>query len=95
MPSRLRGAASILFAVDDAADRPLGIAIGTNRQDVPVTGGLRLRATFGTYPALTIASAPYPLALAAGGALVAAGLAGIGWRSRSAAGVRVRTPSCS
>ena len=95
MPSRLKGAAAILFAVDDALDRPLGIAIGADRKDTPVGGGVRLRATFGTYPALTVASAPYPLALAGGGALIAAGLTGIVWRWRSAAAVRVRTPSCS
>ena len=92
--NRFHGEAAILFTIDDQADRPLGIAITPDGREVDA-GGIRLRATIGTYPALVISSAPYPLALAAGGAVALAGLAGMGWRRRSLPALEPRTPSYS
>lgn len=65
----------VLFAVDDATDRPIPHAIGLARSGQPVRlGGLRLRATIETYPAVDVLSVPYLPALGVGLALIAAGV---------------------
>ena len=64
---------TVLFAVDDDAGKTLGIAIGTSGTIVDV-GGLHLRASIGTYPALVVASAPTPIALIAGLVIFLGGL---------------------
>ena len=68
---------TVLFAVDDDAGRPVpgGIGFAADGRDV-VLGGLRLRATLGTYPALVVSAVPYPLAVAAGLALALGGAVG-------------------
>jgi hypothetical protein len=66
--------ALILTAADDAG-KPLGITLAASGQSVAL-GGLRVRATIGTYPALAIAAAPATWALVAGIVLF---LAGIVW----------------
>jgi hypothetical protein len=66
--------ALVLTASDDGG-RPLGITLASSGQTVAI-GGLRVRVTLGTYPALAIASAPPAWALALGIALF---LAGLGW----------------
>ncbi|HEX3468167.1 MAG TPA: hypothetical protein VHT05_08835 [Candidatus Elarobacter sp.] len=64
----------ILTAADDR-DKQLGITLAPSQRDVEIAG-LRVRATVGTYPALSIASAPPTWALVVGIALF---LAGCGW----------------
>jgi hypothetical protein len=74
----------LVLTVSDDAGRPLGITLASSGQTVSV-GGLRVRVTLGTYPALAIASAPPAWALGLGIVLV---LAGLGWsalRPRGAA----------
>jgi hypothetical protein len=66
--------ALILTAADDAG-KPLGITLAASGQAVAL-GGIRVRATIGTYPALAIAAAAPTWALAAG---IAMFLAGIAW----------------
>jgi hypothetical protein len=67
---------AVLFAVDDDNGRlvPGGIGFAAAGHEV-LLGGLRLRATLGTYPALVISAVPLPLAIGIGFALVAFGLA--------------------
>ncbi|GAC1301153.1 MAG: hypothetical protein NVSMB19_08940 [Vulcanimicrobiaceae bacterium] len=68
--------AAVLFAVDDENGRlePGGIGFASSGSVVAL-GGLRLRPTVGTYPALIVSAVPYPLALWVGGALFVGGLA--------------------
>jgi hypothetical protein len=73
----------VLTASDDAG-RPLGITLASSGRTVSI-GGLHVRVTLGTYPALAIASAPPAWALVVGIALF---LTGLGWsalRPRGAA----------
>lgn len=79
LPGAMHGTtagATVLFAVDDDSGRPIpgGIGFAPSGRDIEL-GGLRLRATAGTYPALEISAVPVPLALWFGMALVAAGVA--------------------
>jgi hypothetical protein len=79
----------VLTASDDVG-RPLGITLASSGQTVSI-GGLRVRVTLGTYPALAIASAPPAWALVLGIALF---LTGLGWsalRPRGAARSGVQT----
>jgi len=76
--------ALILTASDDSG-KPLGIALAPSGQLVEL-GGVRVRATLGTFPALTIASVPPLWTLAGGLALAVLGLAG------HALSARRRTP---
>jgi hypothetical protein len=70
------GKEAILFAVDDDADRLLQGGIGFAESGSEVTlGGLRLRATLGTYPALVVSAVPYPPVLLLGLLTFVAGLA--------------------
>ncbi|GAC1309023.1 MAG: hypothetical protein NVSMB21_15070 [Vulcanimicrobiaceae bacterium] len=66
---------SVLFAVDDDNGRlePGGIGFAPSGTTVAL-GGLELRATVGTYPALVVSAVPNPLALWIGGALALSGL---------------------
>lgn len=72
----------VLFAVEDDAGRamPGGIAFGEDGREVTL-GGVRLKATLGTYPELVISAVPAPLALWLGGLAIAGGLFyAFGWR---------------
>jgi hypothetical protein len=70
----LGSGAAVLFAVDDDAGTLVPGAIGFDPSGRDVfLGGVRLRASLGTYPALEIAAVPYPLALWFGAALLFAG----------------------
>jgi hypothetical protein len=72
----MAGVESLLFAVDDEGGRLVRGAIGFARSGSTVElGGLRLKPTLGSYPALAISAVPYPPALAIGGLLFMAGLA--------------------
>ncbi len=75
----------VLFAVDDDTDRPLPHAIRMARSGESVAvGGIRIRPTIASYPAVDVLSAPSLLALVVGFVLVAGGAAlGIRTRSRS------------
>lgn len=86
-PASERGdAPALLYAASDAqTGRPLGIILGASGAPVRLAG-VRLRAVLGSYPALVIASAPHPYALAAGIALFVLGVG-------AAAHIRVRTPA--
>jgi len=67
---------SVLFAVNDDSGHLLAGAIGFAQSGQEITlGGVRLRPSIGTYPALVISAVPYPLALWVGGLLFLAGLA--------------------
>ncbi len=66
--------ALVLAAADDAGTSA-GLALAVSGQTV-VVGGLRVRATIGTYPALAIAAAPPVWALGIG---IAAFVAGLAW----------------
>ena len=76
--------AAVLFAVDDDNGRlePGGIGFAPSGTAVDL-GGVRLRATVGTYPALIVSTVPYPLALWIGGGLFFGGLvfASLSYRS--------------
>ena len=68
---------AMLFAIDDDDGRLIPGAIGFARSGAAVRlGGLELRASLGTYPALEISAIPYPLAMWLGVALT---LAGVGY----------------
>lgn len=70
------GSPAVLFAVDGDDGRLVsgGIGFAASGQYVDL-GGLRLRATIGTYPALAISAVPLPLALWVGALLIVTGLA--------------------
>ncbi|HEY5257886.1 MAG TPA: hypothetical protein VIJ12_05840, partial [Candidatus Baltobacteraceae bacterium] len=61
------GRDAVLFAVDDDADRPAanGIAVASDGTTV-AAGGLRLRATTASYPAVAISAVPMPAVVALG-----------------------------
>jgi hypothetical protein len=69
------GREALLFAVDDDSGRllPGGIGFAASGQGVDL-GGVHLRPTLGTYPALVISAVPYPPALWLGAALFVGGL---------------------
>lgn len=69
------GREALLFAVDDDSGKliPGGIGFAASGQGVDL-GGVRLRPTLGTYPALVISAVPYPPALWLGAALFLGGL---------------------
>ncbi|HEX3463471.1 MAG TPA: hypothetical protein VHS78_05410 [Candidatus Elarobacter sp.] len=75
--------AVIVTAADDTG-RQLGITIAASGRTIEIAG-VRLRVTLGTYPALTIASAPVTWALIAGIVLFVAGIAWSAIRPRGAA----------
>ncbi|MDB5028373.1 MAG: hypothetical protein JWO66_2062 [Candidatus Eremiobacteraeota bacterium] len=66
---------ALILTVADDAGRSLGIMLAGSGQTVAL-GGIRVRATLGTYPALAVAAAPPTWALVAGIALF---LGGIVW----------------
>jgi hypothetical protein len=72
------GEPAILFAVDDENDRLLarGIALGGDGRTVRA-GGLMLRATVATYPAVEVVSSPNLIASAIGTLLVLGGIAAL------------------
>ena len=85
------GAASVLFAVDDDDGHlvPGGIGFAPTGESVDL-GGLRLRATLGTYPTLAISAVPLTPALLLGCALLVAGFV---WAfGRTSKTVSQRTP---
>jgi len=58
------GEPAVLFAVDDESGRLVPGGIGFVQGDASVVlGGVRLRATLGTYPQLVISAVPAPLAM--------------------------------
>ena len=69
-----RTAPALILTVADDAGKPLGITLAASGQNV-VLGGVRVRATLGTYPALAIAAAPAAWALVTGVVLFVAGIA--------------------
>jgi hypothetical protein len=72
------GQGAVLFAVDDQNDRPLphAIVLGPDGQTVHA-GGLTLRATLQSYPAVTVAFTPNLVAVCAGALLAAGGIIGL------------------
>ena len=71
----LAGAPAVLFAVDDDNGDLVPGAIGFVQGEKPVElGGVRLRATIGSYPTLVISAIPAPAALWLGGLCFLAGL---------------------
>lgn len=78
---RVRGPV-ILLAVDDESGNPLpgGIGAAVSGQTVSI-GGLKVQATPGLYPALTISSIPSPAALWLGLLALLGGLIGSGRRA--------------
>jgi hypothetical protein len=80
---------ALILTVSDEAGKPLGIALAPSAKTIEL-GGVRVRATLGTFPALTIASAPPAWALAGGLALSALGLAGGALSARRRAGAAIQ-----
>jgi hypothetical protein len=66
---------ALIITVADDHGTPLGITLVPSGQSVAIAG-VRVRATLGTYPALSIASAPPTWALVAGGLCFVLGLGG-------------------
>lgn len=61
--ARLPAKDVVLFAVDDGSGKLLQGAIGFAPSGAEVTlGGVRLRPTIGSYPALVVSAVPYPAA---------------------------------
>jgi hypothetical protein len=76
LPPSAEGQAAILYDVFDVkANRSLGIGVAASGVETEI-GGVRLRATLGTYPQLVIASAPQPYVLILGLSLSVVGIAG-------------------
>ena len=75
VPPSAIGQPAILYDVFDTANHSLGIGVAASGVETEI-GGVRLRATLGTYPQLVIASAPQPYVLILGLFLVVAGIAG-------------------
>jgi hypothetical protein len=70
----LGGSSAVLFSVQDDADRSVAHGIGIIASgDRKLIGGLLLRGTVGTYPAIVVAAAPYLPVLIIGLAVVAVG----------------------
>jgi hypothetical protein len=91
----LAGREAVLFAVDDDAGKlvPGGIGFAASGEGVDL-GGVRLRPTVGTYPALVISAVPYPAALWLGGVLFFGGL-GYGFLRRPAARTTANAPAAT
>jgi hypothetical protein len=72
------GQGAVLFAVDDENDAPLphGIVLGSDGQTVHA-GGLTLRATLQSYPAVTVTFTPNIVAVCAGALLFVGGVIGL------------------
>lgn len=72
------GQGAVLFAVDDENDAPLphGIVLGPDGQTVRA-GGIVLRATLQSYPAVTVAFTPNLVAVCAGALFFAGGVIGL------------------
>jgi hypothetical protein len=69
------GESAVLLAVDDENERPLPHAIAVSAGGRPVrTGGLWLRATVATYPAIDVVAAPNLIATVFGALLVLGGV---------------------
>ncbi len=85
----LAGREAVLFAVDgdDGQPVPGGIGFAASGQGVEL-GGVHLRPTLGTYPALVISAVPYPPAAWLGAALFFGGI-GYGFLRGSARRVAV------
>jgi hypothetical protein len=81
---------ALIVTVSDDAGKELGITLAASGQTVEL-GGVRVRATLGTYPALAVAAAPPTWALAAGIALFAAGIIWSAFGARGG-GVPAETP---
>ncbi len=76
VPPSATGQPAILYDVFDAAsNHSLGIGVAASGVETEI-GGVRLRATLGTYPQLVIASAPHPYVLILGLFLIVAGIGG-------------------
>lgn len=76
LPPSAAGKPAILYDVFDArANQSLGIGVAVSGVETEI-GGVRLRATLGTYPQLVVASAPQPYVLLLGLVLIVAGIAG-------------------
>jgi hypothetical protein len=75
---------ALVVTVADDAGRPLGITLVPSGRETAVAG-IRIRATLGSYPALTIAAAPPTWALGGGIALFALGLVWAGFALREGA----------
>lgn len=76
LPPSAEGQPAILYDVFDVqANRSLGIGVAASGVETEI-GGVRLRATLGTYPQLVIASAPQPYVLTLGLVLIVLGIAG-------------------
>jgi hypothetical protein len=77
---------ALILSASDENGRPLGIVLAPSGTTV-TAGDVRIRATLGTYPALSIASAPPAWALLTGLGLFALGLIGsvVAPRRRAAA----------
>jgi hypothetical protein len=76
LPPSAEGQPAILYDVFDAqANRSLGIGVAASGVETEI-GGVRLRATLGTYPQLVIASAPQPYVLLLGLVLIVLGVVG-------------------
>ena len=82
--SPANGGPAVLFAVADRGDRPVpgGIGIVASGSQRKI-GGLILGAQAGSYPAVTVASAPYLPALIAGLLVIFAGAARTAFRSKT------------
>jgi len=85
--SRSAGQPAVLFAVDDENDRPLphAIALSAGGRIVGV-GGLLLRASAASYPAVEVVAAPALFAVASGALLAIAGFIGTIAGARGATG---------
>lgn len=74
----IAGQPAVLFAVDDANERPLPHAIALSAGGNSVTiGGVRLRATVASYPQVEVVAAPSVAAVALGVLLIFGGLAAL------------------
>ncbi len=79
-------APALVLSVADDRGRPLGIGLAQSGESLTL-GGVRVRATIGTYPALELAAAPSMWLVGSGIALL---LAGIAW---TASGLRGGAPA--
>jgi hypothetical protein len=76
LPPSAAGGPAILYDVFDAgSNHSLGIGVAASGVETEI-GGVRLRATLGTYPQLVVASAPHPYVLILGLFFIVVGLAG-------------------
>ena len=64
---------ALVLTVADDAGKPLGITLASSGSEAEL-GGIRVRATLGSYPTLAVASAPQTWALIVGVALFLAGI---------------------